>query len=125
MYLQQVSLLNVLSSGVIAQLRTCFTECIFEGMGVGPLIFGLVVVFFLTLVLLNKYGDWQRQHCIVMISTFMGWYFSFVIMFMLPLDIAIVSLSIFHTTHNGWFKMCMKQQSQISKGGILASSSSR
>lgn len=48
-------------------------------------------VFVLTLLLLDKYGNWRRQHFIVTISTFIGWFFSFTIIFILPLDIAIVS----------------------------------
>ncbi|VDK69165.1 unnamed protein product [Litomosoides sigmodontis] len=46
-------------------------------------------VFILTLLLLDKYGNWRRQNFIVTISTFIGWFFSFTIIFILPLDIAI------------------------------------
>nr|CDP97965.2 Bm2824 [Brugia malayi] len=60
-------------------------------MGAGILVLELIAVFFLTLLLLNKYGNWRRQHFIVTISTFIGWFFSFIIIFILPLDIAIVT----------------------------------
>ncbi|KAK6737016.1 hypothetical protein RB195_019607 [Necator americanus] len=58
-------------------------------MGAGPLVAELVAVFVLTALLLNKYADWRRHHFIVTLSTFVGWYFSFVIIFVLPLDVAI------------------------------------
>ncbi|CAJ0607390.1 unnamed protein product [Cylicocyclus nassatus] len=58
-------------------------------MGAGPLVVELVAVFVLTALLLNKYADWRRHHFVVMLSTFVGWYFSFIIIFVLPLDVAI------------------------------------
>ncbi|KJH52610.1 LMBR1-like region [Dictyocaulus viviparus] len=58
-------------------------------MSAGPLVIELVTVFILTSVLLNKYADWRRHHVIVALSTFIGWCFSFVIIFVLPLDVAI------------------------------------
>ncbi|WKX94474.1 hypothetical protein Q1695_011613 [Nippostrongylus brasiliensis] len=58
-------------------------------MASGPLIAELVAVFVLTALLLNKYANWHRHHLIVTLSTFIGWYFSFIIIFVLPLDVAI------------------------------------
>ncbi|KAK5966209.1 LMBR1 domain-containing protein 2, partial [Trichostrongylus colubriformis] len=58
-------------------------------MGAGPLVVELVAVFVLTALLLNKYADWRRHHFVVTLSTFVGWYFSFIIIFVLPLDVAI------------------------------------
>ncbi|KAK6051318.1 hypothetical protein COOONC_11178 [Cooperia oncophora] len=58
-------------------------------MGAGPLVVELVAVFILTALLLNKYADWRRHQFIVTLSTFIGWYFSFIIIFVLPLDVAI------------------------------------
>ncbi|VDM56370.1 unnamed protein product [Angiostrongylus costaricensis] len=58
-------------------------------MAAGPLVIELVAVFVLTSVLLNKYTGWQRHHPTVILSTFIGWCFSFVIIFVLPLDVAI------------------------------------
>ncbi len=52
----------------------------------------LIVVFFLTVFLLNKYITCGKVHCIVTISAFIGWYFSFIIVFVLPLDVANVSI---------------------------------
>lgn len=60
-------------------------------MGAAPLIAELLLAFILTVYLLNKYGNWRRQHPLVTLSTLIGWYFSFIIIFVLPLDVAIVS----------------------------------
>lgn len=59
-------------------------------MGYGGLTFQLVFVFVATWFLLHRYGNWRKQHVFVTISTFIGWYFSFLIVLLLPLDIAIV-----------------------------------
>ncbi|MFH4980091.1 hypothetical protein AB6A40_006800 [Gnathostoma spinigerum] len=63
-------------------------------MSVVQLFCDLVIVFVLTVFLLNKYGDWRKQHALVTISTFIGWYFSFLIIFVLPLDVS-------NTFHHG------------------------
>lgn len=60
-----------------------------------PLMLELISVFILTLFLLNKYGNWKKQHFFVTLSTFIGWFFSFLIIFVLPVDIAIVSICFF------------------------------
>ncbi|KAK6103701.1 LMBR1-like membrane family protein [Brugia pahangi] len=72
-------------------------------MGAGILVLELIAVFFLTLLLLNKYGNWRRQHFIVTISTFIGWFFSFIIIFILPLDIAIT-----------FYNRCLLEEAQLS-----------
>ncbi|MCP9261675.1 LMBR1 domain-containing protein 2 [Dirofilaria immitis] len=58
-------------------------------MSTGLLMSQVSAIFFLTLLLLNKYASWRQHHFIVTISTFIGWFFSFIIIFILPLDIAI------------------------------------
>ncbi|CAI4228261.1 unnamed protein product [Auanema sp. JU1783] len=58
-------------------------------MGAFLLTFELFLVFILTSYLLNKYGNWRKQHIVVTLSTFIGWFFSFTIIFVLPLDVAI------------------------------------
>uniref|UniRef100_A0A1I8EZG2 LMBR1 domain-containing protein 2 n=1 Tax=Wuchereria bancrofti TaxID=6293 RepID=A0A1I8EZG2_WUCBA len=72
-------------------------------MGADLLVLEVIAVFFLTLLLLNKYGSWRRQHFIVTISTFIGWFFSFIIIFILPLDIAIT-----------FYNRCLLEEAQIS-----------
>ncbi|KAL4706892.1 hypothetical protein ACJJTC_012351 [Scirpophaga incertulas] len=48
----------------------------------------LVSAFVLAATLLYRYGDCYRNHLIVTVSVLTAWYFSFVIMFMLPLDVS-------------------------------------
>ncbi|XP_013184506.1 LMBR1 domain-containing protein 2 homolog isoform X2 [Amyelois transitella] len=47
----------------------------------------LIAAFILAATLLYRYGDCYRNHIIVTVSVLIAWYFSFVIMFILPLDI--------------------------------------
>uniref|UniRef100_A0A914EJH6 Uncharacterized protein n=1 Tax=Acrobeloides nanus TaxID=290746 RepID=A0A914EJH6_9BILA len=58
-------------------------------MGAVYLSLQLILVFGLTVFLLNKYANLRKQHLVVLALTFIGWYFSFLIIFILPLDIAI------------------------------------
>uniref|UniRef100_A0A1I7T0P3 LMBR1 domain-containing protein 2 n=1 Tax=Caenorhabditis tropicalis TaxID=1561998 RepID=A0A1I7T0P3_9PELO len=58
-------------------------------MGTISLAVQLFIVFLLTSYLLNKYSTIRKQNLIVTISTFIGWYFSLIIIFVLPLDVAI------------------------------------
>uniref|UniRef100_A0A0N4ZBT2 LMBR1 domain-containing protein 2 n=1 Tax=Parastrongyloides trichosuri TaxID=131310 RepID=A0A0N4ZBT2_PARTI len=53
------------------------------------LIIQLLLVGILSAVLLNRYGNWRKQHKIVILLTFIGWYTSFIIIFILPLDVGI------------------------------------
>lgn len=45
-------------------------------------------MFLLTLCLLHQYGNWRKQHWLVTIAVFVAWYFSFLIVFILPLDVS-------------------------------------
>ncbi len=58
-----------------------------------PLI--LIVEFLVALILavglLHKYGDLRRQNVFVTISTLVVWFLSFVIIFLLPVDVSSVS----------------------------------
>uniref|UniRef100_A0A0K0EG52 LMBR1 domain-containing protein 2 n=1 Tax=Strongyloides stercoralis TaxID=6248 RepID=A0A0K0EG52_STRER len=53
------------------------------------LLFQLLLVGILCGILLNKYSNWKKQHKIVLLLTFIGWYTSFIIIFILPLDVGI------------------------------------
>lgn len=53
-----------------------------------PLGAELAVVLALTAWMLHLYGDWRRQHVLVTLATLVGWYFSFLIIFVLPLDVS-------------------------------------
>ncbi|XP_030647316.1 G-protein coupled receptor-associated protein LMBRD2a [Chanos chanos] len=48
----------------------------------------IVVVFFLALFLLHRYGDFRRQHRMVLFATCMAWYLCFLIVFIIPLDVS-------------------------------------
>ncbi|KAG6456417.1 LMBR1 domain-containing protein 2 homolog isoform X2 [Manduca sexta] len=47
----------------------------------------IISAFILAATLLYRYGDCYRNHIIVTVSVLTAWYFSFVIMFILPLDV--------------------------------------
>ncbi|XP_013409008.1 LMBR1 domain-containing protein 2 [Lingula anatina] len=57
-------------------------------MSIGPLIVDIGLVCVLSAFLLHHYGNWRKQHILVTIATFVSWYFSFMIIFMLPLDVS-------------------------------------
>ncbi|XP_023941933.2 LMBR1 domain-containing protein 2 homolog isoform X2 [Bicyclus anynana] len=48
----------------------------------------MITAFVLAATLLYRYGDCYRNHILVTLSVLTAWYFSFVIMFILPLDIS-------------------------------------
>uniref|UniRef100_A0A3P8Z121 LMBR1 domain containing 2 n=1 Tax=Esox lucius TaxID=8010 RepID=A0A3P8Z121_ESOLU len=60
-------------------------------MSVGSLGIEIVVVFFLALFLLHRYGDFRKQHPLVLFGTLLSWYLCFLIVFTLPLDVSTVS----------------------------------
>ncbi|GAB6023736.1 hypothetical protein CHUAL_008492 [Chamberlinius hualienensis] len=57
-------------------------------MSVGPIIIEIVCTFCVAATLLYKYGNWAKHHVAVTISVLIAWYFSFIIIFILPLDIS-------------------------------------
>uniref|UniRef100_A0A3P8RVS1 LMBR1 domain containing 2a n=1 Tax=Amphiprion percula TaxID=161767 RepID=A0A3P8RVS1_AMPPE len=48
----------------------------------------VVVVFFLALYLLQRYGDLWKQQRLVLLGTLLSWYLCFLIVFILPLDVS-------------------------------------
>jgi hypothetical protein len=60
-------------------------------MTLGPLLTEVVVTFCLASGLLYKYGNWLKHHIIVTVAVLVSWYFSFLIIFVLPLDVSSVS----------------------------------
>ncbi|KOB74351.1 LMBR1 domain-containing protein 2-like protein [Operophtera brumata] len=48
----------------------------------------IIAAFILAATLLYRYGDCYRNHILVTVSVLTAWYFSFVIMFILPLDVS-------------------------------------
>ena len=59
-------------------------------MSAAPFTVEMIFVFLLTLCLLHQYGNWRKQHWLVTIAVFIAWYFSFLIVFILPLDVSAV-----------------------------------
>lgn len=65
-------------------------------MVLGAFLTEIIVAFLLAGTLLFKYGNVFRHHIIVTISVLIAWYFSLLIIFILPLDVSsvIILLSI-------------------------------
>jgi len=61
-------------------------------MSVVALVVDVLFVFCLAAFLLHRYGDWRNQHIAVTIAAFISWYFPFMIIFVLPLDVSNVSM---------------------------------
>ncbi|CAH1775347.1 unnamed protein product [Owenia fusiformis] len=57
-------------------------------MTVAPLTVEIAVVCVASAFLLHRYGNWRKQHFLVTLGTFIAWYFSFMIIFILPLDVS-------------------------------------
>ncbi|KAH0627883.1 hypothetical protein JD844_008430 [Phrynosoma platyrhinos] len=47
----------------------------------------IVVVFFLALIILHRYGDFRKQHKLVIVATLLAWHLCFLMVFILPLDV--------------------------------------
>lgn len=71
-----------------------------------PFIIEVIVVFLLTLYLLHQYGNWRKQHILVTVAVFVAWYFSFLIVFVVPLDVSAVSV-IFFFDLSRFFQGCV------------------
>ncbi|XP_066298283.1 G-protein coupled receptor-associated protein LMBRD2-like isoform X2 [Branchiostoma lanceolatum] len=57
-------------------------------MSVAPLAVEVICVFCLAAYLLHKYGNIRRQHVLVTLASLVAWYFSMIIIFILPLDVS-------------------------------------
>lgn len=57
-------------------------------MSLGPLLTEVTLAFCLAVTLLYRYGNPFRQHIIVTLSVLIAWYFSLLIIFVLPLDVS-------------------------------------
>ncbi|KAJ8667074.1 hypothetical protein QAD02_008736 [Eretmocerus hayati] len=57
-------------------------------MSVAPLLTEVILTFCLAAVLLYRYGNVFRHHPIVTLSVLVAWYFSLLIIFVLPLDVS-------------------------------------
>ena len=61
-------------------------------MTVGPLILELLIVLIAAIIVLHHYGNISKQNKLVTVSTLVSWYFSMIIVFILPLDVSSVSI---------------------------------
>ncbi|RZF44375.1 hypothetical protein LSTR_LSTR007950 [Laodelphax striatellus] len=57
-------------------------------MTLTPLITEVVVTFCLAACLLYRYGNWHQHNVLVTIAVLIAWYFSLLIIFVLPLDVS-------------------------------------
>lgn len=57
-------------------------------MSAGPLVVEIICTCCLAAFLLHRYGDLRKQHAVTTLATFVAWYFSFLIVFVLPLDVS-------------------------------------
>lgn len=57
-------------------------------MSAGPFAVEFIVVFIATLLILHQYGNLRKQHFLVSLAVFTSWFFSFLIIFILPLDVS-------------------------------------
>ena len=57
-------------------------------MASGIFIFDIIATLALSGLLLFSYGDWFRHRLFVTLSVLLAWYFSFLIIFVLPLDVS-------------------------------------
>lgn len=66
-------------------------------MVLGVFLTEIIVAFLLAGTLLFKYGNVFRHHIAVTISVLIAWYFSLLIIFILPLDVSSVIIYLAHT----------------------------
>lgn len=57
-------------------------------MAAGLLICEMIFTFCLSAGILYRYGNWKRQNVLVTMAVLIAWYFSFLIIFVLPLDVS-------------------------------------
>jgi hypothetical protein len=82
-------------------------------MTLSPLLTEVVVTFCLAACVLYKYGNWLKHHIIVTVAVLVAWYFSFLIIFVLPLDVSSVSAEVkdllyLTIKHNKWNYKCKR-----------------
>ncbi|CAI9728580.1 Hypothetical predicted protein [Octopus vulgaris] len=72
-------------------------------MSAGPLTVEIICTCILALLLIHRYGDWRKQHVLVTLATFVAWYFSLMIIFIIPLDVS-----------STFYRQCLQNQKSIS-----------
>lgn len=72
-----------------------------------PLVIEVTMACSVAAFFLNRYGNWRRQHVMVTVATFIAWYFSLMIIFILPLDVS-----------NTWYRQCLKDHSTTTASSV-------
>jgi len=57
-------------------------------MSVAPFTVEFIAVLIITIIILHQYGNLKKQHILVTLAVFTSWLFSFLIVFILPLDVS-------------------------------------
>lgn len=60
-------------------------------MSAGPIVVEITSLFLIVLFLLHKYSNFKQQNVITLVAVFISWYFSFMIIILLPLDISLTT----------------------------------
>ncbi|XP_042228373.1 LMBR1 domain-containing protein 2 homolog isoform X2 [Homarus americanus] len=84
-------------------------------MGVGPLVIEVLLTFFVAAVVLFQYGNWYRHHLVVTVAVLVAWYFSMLIVFVLPLD---VSTTIYETCRSDLDLSPARQLREVSSSAV-------
>ncbi len=64
------------------------TQDYLSKMSSGVFVVDVIVTLLLSAYLLFHYGDWMRHRVAVTLAVLIAWYFSFLIIFVLPLDVS-------------------------------------
>ncbi|XP_050033222.1 G-protein coupled receptor-associated protein LMBRD2B isoform X1 [Dermacentor andersoni] len=80
-------------------------------MVVGPLVSEVCFTFVLAAVLLHRYGNFSQHPLLVTVSVFVAWYFSFTIIFILPLDVSTAA-----------YRQCLHDASLVPSNGTMSNS---
>ena len=57
-------------------------------MAQGIFVFDVISTLLLSGILLWSYGNWMKQHLLVTLAVLLAWYFSLMIVFVIPLDVS-------------------------------------
>ncbi|CAG2165913.1 unnamed protein product [Oppiella nova] len=79
-------------------------------MAFWPLTIEIIITFVLSSYLLNRFGNWVDQNIITTVSVFISWFFSFIVIFILPLDISTTT-----------YLQCLKDYNITTSGSAVQS----
>lgn len=85
-------------------------------MALWPLTSEILITFVLSAVLLYRYGNWVTHNVITTLSVFVAWFFSFIVIFIIPLDVSTVSNNSFIITDLNLFGIRLRITNANSTG---------